>query len=139
MKIRLGFVSNSSSSSFIIGCKGNLKDEINKIFGIKVPAHYPIKNMVMDIPEKVYSSVDGTYNTWDDYIKDNLYGDAPSTNKDIEKNPRLSLIKKLFDEGYAVSIGGFPDDYGSSILSLLCDSEIDVDTPTFVMQQEGGY
>jgi hypothetical protein len=139
MKIRQGFVSNSSSSSFIIGHKGDLKEEILKAFEIKIPANYPIENFRTDIPEKVYSSVDDTYNTWDDYIKDHWYRDVPPTNDDIKNNSDLSFVKGLFDKGFIVSVGGFSDDSDSGISSLLCDSTIDVDTPTFVMQQEGGY
>ena len=59
MKIRVGFVSNSSSSSFIVAWKGNLKEEIEKAFKFDLPENYPVKNHIFkNIAAAVFSNID---------------------------------------------------------------------------------
>lgn len=69
MKTRLGFVSNSSSSSFIVGVKGNLtfdKDSIVEALGVPKEsllrpfaeklAHFIVENVELVTPESILDS-----------------------------------------------------------------------------------
>jgi hypothetical protein len=56
MKIRNGFVSNSSSSSFVIGVKGSeppTKEQILKV--LKVDESSPLYNLVKDVVDVLYN------------------------------------------------------------------------------------
>jgi hypothetical protein len=58
MKIRIGFVSNSSSSSFIIANKGSandLKKKIKELF--KLPAEHPMSKMSDDIVRHINNEI----------------------------------------------------------------------------------
>lgn len=72
MKIRNGFVSNSSSSSFmIIGVKGS-EEVWNRI------KHKAPKDLSSEVISELWYTEDSTHNvTWEDYLYQwpNLYGD----------------------------------------------------------------
>jgi len=132
MKIRFGFVSNSSSSSFIIAFKGN-EDELRKklrgIFG-SPPEKYPIKTMP-PIGDVVADNVENdpikTLNNWDD-----RYGDW--------NNPRKNHVRFIerLKEGWTIYYGGFVD-ARSKLEEFLCDSDIDYEDNEILIWQEGGY
>jgi hypothetical protein len=47
-------------------------------------------------------------------------------------------VKKKFDDGWKVSIGGFSDEC-DGISSFLCNEDIDYKSDTLEMHQQGGY
>jgi len=133
MKIRFGFVSNSSSSSFIIAFKGNedeLREKLKNIFGGTLPDKYPIKSMP-PIGDVVADNVEDdpikTLKDWDD-----RYGDW---NNPYENHVRF--IKRL-NEGWTVYYGGFDDDR-SKLEKFLCNSDIDFEDEEILIWQKGGY
>jgi len=116
MKIRSGFVSNSSSSSFIIAFKGNndeLRIKLREIFG-NPPGENPIKSMP-PIGDVVANNIEEdpikTLEEWDDF-----YGDW--------NNPRENHVKFIerLKNGWNIYYGGFDDPemspFGPEILDL---------------------
>ena len=132
MKIRFGFVSNSSSSSFIIAFKGNeneLREKLRDIFG-SLPEKYPIKAMppIGDIvADNVEDDPIKTLNDWDE-----RYGDWNNSHENHAK-----FIERL-KEGWTIYYGGFVDDR-SKLEEFLCDSDIDYEDDKILIWQEGGY
>jgi len=132
MKIRFGFVSNSSSSSFIIAFKGNeneLREKLRDIFG-SLPEKYPIKAMppIGDIvADNVEDDPIKTLNDWDD-----RYGDWNNSHEN-----HVKFIERL-KEGWTIYYGGFVDDR-SKLEEFLCDSDIDYEDDKILIWQEGGY
>ena len=132
MKTRYGFVSNSSSSSFIIAFKGDenaMRNKLRSIFGVHQSKNYPIKSM-SSMGDVVADHVDDSINTlkeWDD-----LYRDL-----DNPMEEHIRFIQHL-KEGWKVYYGGFPD-IGDELSKLLCDSDIDYEDDEIIIWQEGGY
>ena len=131
MKIRFGFVSNSSSSSFIIAFKGNedeLREKLRNIFGIHQD-NYPIKSM-SPIGDVVADNIDDPIKTledWDDFIGD----------LDNPRENHVRFIERL-KEGWTVYCGGFADDH-NKLETFLCNSDIDYEDEEILIWQEGGY
>jgi len=124
MKIRNGFVSNSSSSSFIIAYKGELNEELKKAF--KLPDSYPFKEF--NITEVILNAIEITFLNQNDitqYILDNNYEPYP-----------IKDIQKYIDLDYKVCTGSFSSDE-VGIESLLSNVEIDLESESFVMKSWG--
>jgi len=112
MKIRNGFISNSSSSSFIIGVKGkDLKSVLKeKLF---VPVH-PFSFLLEEIIDTI--SVCCRYYT---YSSEKDYKNICKKEDLGEDSNIIDLLKK----GYIVHSGYFTND-DSAVESLLYDSDI---------------
>jgi len=69
MKIRNGFVSNSSSSSYIVAFKGVTEPDLRKLFvgnDLKIEA-FGIRNTIKEL--KIWNSIGTTQNYWDPNVK----------------------------------------------------------------------
>ncbi len=119
MKIRKGFVSNSSSSSFIIGVKGKLtEDKILRSF--KVDSISPIFYMVKDMARLM----------------------AKSEKKEIEPSEienLFSIEKKILEKGFDLYVGSASDDSYEYADILLCSLEIDYEDDEIIIYKESGY
>jgi len=130
MKTRNGFVSNSSSSSFIIAWKKkneDVKKLLEKAFAI--PKFHPLS----DITEKVVNCLcsqlnENTFYTEDDYLN---YIAEEGEYKEKE-------ILKFIREGFTVGIGSLSDEeYG--IEAMLCNTDLNYKSDDLVIIHEGGY
>jgi len=133
MKIRTGFVSNSSSSSFIIYYnkgKKELKKKLEEIFDISLPENFPIKMPLKGIGETVYSNISETFSSVKAYM--NEFGYEEEDECDTET---LEHLKK----GGTVYMGGFADDTGELLDQLLCNSDIHYEDEEITIHQHGGY
>jgi hypothetical protein len=137
MKIRTGFVSNSSSSSFIIAFKGDVKQlkvRLDEVF--KLPDSYPLKELVGDVSKTIIKSLEEEYQSgiksMDDFLsyQSEEYGNDIN---DIDKE-QLDLIQK----GFTLFPGSFSsEEWG--IEATLCKTKIDYVSDDLIIKAEGGY
>jgi hypothetical protein len=125
MKTRLGFVSNSSSSSFIVAVKKNSK-----------PIGTITKTITVDLnnyASEPIKSVEDLY----EYFREN-YGDKEDWYEDILKSYKLAL--KEIANGKDILVGEFgdQDDFEERILCETGLQTLQSDTVT-VIQSEAGY
>ena len=132
MKTRFGFVSNSSSSSFIIAFKGDdneMREKLRNIFGVPPGDKNPIKSMP-PIGDVVADNVDDSIKTLDEWME--YY----RTSDNLDKN-HARFFKRL-NEGWTIYQGGFAD-HQNDLETFLCVSDIDYEDDEIIIWQEGGY
>ena len=133
MKIRSGFVSNSSSSSFIIAFKGDkkqLKSRLTTIF--KLPDDYPLHQLVDGISETIFKCIEEGYRAGITGTKEYLaYIEDEGNDPDDDQ---IALI----DKGFTLYPGSFSsEEYG--IEETLCETDIDYVSDDLIIKHEGGY
>ena len=123
MKIRQGFVSNSSSSSFFIACDPN-------------------KTKVKIEIELDFSGYGEEYQTLEDIIdelKDRFCYSGDCKN-DVYYQKILDKVKKSFSEGKVVILGDFSNESDDSLSQYFCDAGLPKNAKDFdVIYNEGGF
>lgn len=134
MKIRAGFVSNSSSSSFIIGVpKGTELTEkmIKTALGIDLPEDNILKPLADEMVSILFNNSEIT--TIED-LADNWGYDVKEFLKEQKKSEEVKLIEKGFDI-YTGSVSS--EQYGFE--SAMCEMEFDYESDSIVIKKEAGY
>jgi len=134
MKVRNGFVSNSSSSSFLVAHKVEGKELELKIKNIfSVPTNYPIK--FPDFSKCIYDTIrnEDTIKTRDEYAEYEGYDSYADWDDGDEE------ILELLDKGFTIRFCSFSDDGGDPEDAILCNSDIFYEDDEIVLKQEGGY
>lgn len=133
MKIRNGFVSNSSSSSFIVAYKGNnfsdsFKEELNDI---SIP--FFGKQFYNDINNCLSRNIVTTINSLTDLIEhENL--------EYLLSNSDRELFAKKILEGYTIGIGSISDENDYDMIdNWLCHKDLTYDGENVIIRKEGGY
>ena len=134
MKIRQGFVSNSSSSSFVVCWKGDLKKELELAF--QVPDNHILKEFTTEIAKTFFNCLNDKNKkgmTFDKYLEDYNYGEE-------ELSEEALKIKSWVEQGYKLATGSFSDEsYGGGIEATLCDLDHHYDSENLKIIHYGGY
>lgn len=130
MKIRNGFVSNSSSSSFVIASKDELTEEkLFELFKVdKNSFFYPMAlNMVKTLINLSVSTSEKEL--LEDYRTDSV-NDLPFEQQKLVEKER---------EGYKIYRGWASDDTCEAAETFLCQSDLDYEDDDLYVYKEGGY
>lgn len=127
MKSRSGFVSNSSSSSFVVAYKDNFLSNFKGAV-IDRLEDSPMKDIANDICECFFDNINKTYNEISDYLEDE---DRYYTNEKI-----IQWLK----DGFIVSEGSISDesDY-DKIDNYLCHKGFSIESKNLIVYFSGGY
>ena len=124
MKIRNGFVSNSSSSSFIVGVKDGKKTSTR----VKLEIEVDLAKYGTDI-----NSIEELIK----YYTDERYVEF----EDLEHSETYLQAKKVIEKGGVVILGSFSDQ-DEALERLLCEmglKSIVKDSNIEIIESEGGY
>jgi hypothetical protein len=143
MKVRSGFVSNSSSSSFIVAYKGTITDAQTQIKkALTLPKSHPLSRIGELVTEQVLSEIKDNGTIYDDintYLKDHLGYDEEDLKDPVDENDLSSAderVIKYLNQGLKVIAGQFYDDNGELDLT---GAAFDYESDDFAIFSEDGY
>jgi hypothetical protein len=120
MKIRGDFVTNSSSSSFVIATTEELtREKLYNVFDV-YDTH-----LLVNIVNTIFRRAKKT--TQDEFVKKHRYGVDHGDYQDI------------LGKGYFLYDGYFSDEGTPAAESYLCNTSLDITRDDFIMLHEGGY
>jgi len=131
MKVRRGFVSNSSSSSFVIAFKGKKEDAEKEILkALKVPESSPLYMIADTIAIAISAGDDIT-------IKEAMLEEGYDTKEELFKDyPSFRYVENLIDKGYTVlEYNACGDDGDDWVGNLIHNHDLlrEIDTPNLKM------
>ena len=131
MKIRNGFVSNNSSSSFLILSKEELdKNKLMELF--LIPKESPLYIIGEQIADFIIS--EGRHNSIEEIMYNYGYEE-----EDLEDHGYMAnLIKKARDEKWEI-YEGYASNEDSGVGAYFCDIDLDIKTDDLIIYKEGGY
>ena len=131
MKIRTGFVTNSSSSSFVVVLKNpqvDLKTKLNSIFA--VCENHPLKLLVNDIVKRLLSEI----NSCEKYDLKNIKRLVYNYCDDGENCEYAQMLLKYGN----LSVGSFSSE-GDEVEAFLCMNDLNYEDEDILIEHDGGY
>ncbi len=141
MKIRQGFVSNSSSSSFTLALpKGKKREDIKEIILGKMQV--PETSMIFDMSQEMaelFAAAASDQLDIDEEIKDTkrYLKDYPS--QDGWEKDWIKKLEEYKEKGWSVFRGGFSDNGTTGAEMMLCYSDMKIEDNEIHFENEGGY
>jgi hypothetical protein len=120
--MREGFVSNSSSSSFIIAWKGDLTEELQKAF--KLHSGYPVQLNHEEFVKILYINTE------------NREGMTLQEIRDYYDSADYSILAEWLKDGYKVSTGALYDDTDNYYESFLRNAIIKWDSENLKIEKD---
>ncbi len=134
MKIRHGYVSNSSSSSFIVGVKGGKLSVEHLMEAFQVPESSPMFGIARDFAETMYNLANEVS---EEQLRDDYgYGDSVSLEELANRGIKAA---ELMLKGYKVYQGWASDEGSDGAENYLCRTTINYEGDTVCVSSEGGY
>lgn len=143
MKIRNGFVSNSSSSSFILIIKNNkelTKDLLLDVFEVnETSPMYSFVNELSDwiinsLKERDLKEIYNNYCGYDNNTEDEMIEELSDTQEFPEE-----YFEKIRNKEYRYYEGLASDESGDGLESYLCATGINIDTESIMIKSGGSY
>ena len=146
MKKRIGFVSNSSSSSFIITMKKNKELTSKTIMDILDPGKDSFfYNMAKEMSEMLVRGIDEMtidyiYNDWCYPREDNLTEEEKLQKLiDDGNSPYVEETLRKISEGKIKMYQGSVSDDDGGLEAAICDMEINFENDDIKFEKDGGY
>ena len=140
MKIRTGFVSNSSSGSFVLASTlsgDDLRDKLEKVFGFTPNVSpYPIKTLTFSIGKRIYELLndDGhSISTKEEYLKI-----IRCTEEEARKSERHSKDLDILEKGFTIYSSGFIS-HGEDLDQIIGDSAMFYEDSELCIDRNCGY
>ena len=139
MKIRTGFVSNSSSSSFVIACKGDLKEELKKLADESKTVDSPFNlSGVIDDMVDVFVSYSDMFDPNDEDFEEQLeyeYG----WELDQFKEEYPDIYQKVKHFGWKLYFGSVSDQDYEPGVQVAVAMDIDYVGKNLIMKKDSYY
>ena len=144
MKTRNGFVSNSSSSSFVVIMKNGKelsKEILLEIFDVKKTS--PLYSFAKDLSDWIIDNlkeknISGIYDNFCGTSKGKI--DEEMINKLVEDcNMNQSELEKIVSKEYRYYSGSASDDSDDALESYLCENEMKIETDDIKISGGGSY
>jgi hypothetical protein len=136
MKIRTGFVSNSSSSSFVIATKGDLKEEILRIAPKTDDSSSPFK-LGGSIEEAI--KVFWEFAEEVDMKDEDEFEYEMGYTLDEYKDEHPEVMNKVLNEGWKLYVGSVSDETGEVGELIAVAMEIDYKDDSIIIQKDSYY
>lgn len=127
MKVRSGFVSNSSSSSFIVAYRSNFADDFKN--AVADTEKSPFAFMIQEVGACFKRNIDETFKSLRDYFE----------SEDYDKDRPDKKVIELLEKGFIVATGSISDENYDGMDSYLAHVEIEFENDSLAIYTEGGY
>lgn len=144
MKVRSGFVSNSSSSSFIVTMKNGekmTKETLLEAFDVKETS--PLYKFAVELSDWIIGNVEEktVVGIYEDYIGGSKGKSIDEMIEEITEDygsMDRELLEKIVAEEYRYYSGSACNDSGDALESYLCDTDLNIDTD-IIKIESGNY